>query len=290
MAFDTMEGRIVVLTGATGGIGKAAAIALARSGASVVLVCRDRARGEALQAEIREATGKETDLFLADLGVQAEVRRVAGELLGRYPRIHVLINNAGLVNLEREVTVDGIEATLAVNHLGPFLLTNLLLERLRESAPARIVNVSSDAHRFAPLDLDDLQNERRYGWMRVYGQSKLCNILFTRELSRRLAGSGVTVNSVHPGAVATGLGKNNGVWAKRIIGLLKPFFLTPEQGADTAVYLASARELEGVSGEYYVKRKVKRPAAHALDDVTARKLWERSEALTGLPADKASAG
>ncbi|EYF05172.1 oxidoreductase, short chain dehydrogenase/reductase family [Chondromyces apiculatus DSM 436] len=277
-----MDGRVVVITGATGGIGKAAAIALAQQGASVVLVARDMGRGEEVRAAVREATGKEAELLLADLGVQAEVRRLASELLERFPKIHVLLNNAGVVNLKREVTIDGLEATFAVNHLGPFLLTNLLLERLQESAPARIVNVSSDAHTFGALDLDDLQSERRYGVARVYGISKLCNILFTRELSRRLAGSGVTVNSLHPGAVATGLGGNNGPWAKRVLKLLRPFFLTPEKGADTAVYLASSPEVEGVTGEYFVKRKVRRPSNAALDDATAKKLWDASLKLTGL--------
>lgn len=277
-----MSDKVCVVTGATGGIGKVAAIGLARRGASVVLVCRDRGRGEEVRAAIREETGKEADLRIADLGSQADIRRVAGEILDRYPRIHVLLNNAGVVNLKRQVTVDGLEATFAVNHLAYFMLTNLLLDRLRESAPARIINVSSDAHRLAPLDLDDLQSERRYRGPRVYGQSKLANILFTRELARRLAGTGVTVNCLHPGVVATRFAQNNGRLALWVTTLLKPFFLTPEQGADTAIHLATSPEVEGVSGEYFVKRKARRPSAAALDEATARRLWTLSAELTGL--------
>lgn len=279
---NLMDGRVCVITGATGGIGKAAAIELARLGAEVVLVCRDRGRGEEVRAAVREETGKDADLRLADLGSQADIRRLAGELLAGYPQIHVLLNNAGVVNVKRTLTVDGLEATFAVNHLAYFLLTNLLLDRLRESAPARVVNVASDAHRIGSIDLDDLQNERRYGAMRVYGQSKLGNILFTRELARRVAGSGVTVNSLHPGAVATRIGHNNGRLAVWITTLLRPFFLTPEQGADTAVYLASSPDVEGVNGEYFVKRKARRPSAAALDDASSKRLWALSEKLTGL--------
>jgi len=279
---NTMSDKVCVVTGATGGIGKVAAIGLARTGASVVLVCRDRGRGEEVRAAIREQTGKEADLLLADLGSQADIRRVAGEILDRHPRIDVLLNNAGVVNLKRQVTVDGLEATFAVNHLAYFLLTNLLLDRLRASAPARIINVSSDAHRLAPLDLDDLQSERRYRGTRVYGKSKLANILFTRELARRLAGTGVTVNCLHPGVVATRFAQNNGRLALWVTTLLKPFFLTPEQGADTAIHLATSPEVEGVSGEYFVKRKVRRPSAAALDETTASRLWTISAELTGL--------
>jgi NAD(P)-dependent dehydrogenase (short-subunit alcohol dehydrogenase family) len=279
---NTMSDKVCVVTGATGGIGKVAAIGLSRSGASVVLVCRDRGRGEEVRAAIREETGKEVDLLLADLGSQADIRRVAGEILDRHPRIDVLLNNAGVVNLKRQVTVDGLEATFAVNHLAYFLLTNLLLDRLRASAPARIINVSSDAHRLAPLDLDDLQSERRYRGTRVYGKSKLANILFTRELARRLAGTGVTVNCLHPGVVATRFAQNNGRLALWVTTLLKPFFLTPEQGADTAIHLATSPEVEGVSGEYFVKRRARRPSAAALDEATASRLWAISAELTGL--------
>src|SRR3954451_18328058 len=202
-----MQGRVCVITGASSGIGRAVAMGLARLGASIVLVCRNRERAVATQTAIREATGNKTiDFLLANLSVQAEIRGLAQELLARYPQIHVLINNAGVINWNRSTTADGIETVFAVNHLAYFLLTNLLLDRLAASTPARIVNVASDAHTWSPPHLDDLQSERQYKPFRVYGQSKLCNILFTRELARRLTGTNVTANAVHPGGVATGLG------------------------------------------------------------------------------------
>jgi NAD(P)-dependent dehydrogenase (short-subunit alcohol dehydrogenase family) len=212
-----MQGRVCVITGATSGIGRATAEELGRRDATLALVCRDRARGEETREAILTAGNAVVTLHLADLSSQAEIRRVAAELTEQYPQIHLLINNAGVANLHRTTTVDGIETVFAVNHLAYFLLTNLLLDTLRRSAPARIVNVASDAHKFGPLDFDDLQNTQRYRSLRVYGQSKLCNMLFTRELARRLAGTDVTVNAVHPGAVATRLGTNNGRWARLLI-------------------------------------------------------------------------
>lgn len=278
-----MRGKTCMITGASSGIGRATATALAGMGATLVLICRDRRRGEETVAEIAATTGnRDVLLLLADLSAQGEVRRVAAEFLATERPLHVLINNAGVVNLQRTVTADGIESTFAVNHLAYFLLTTLLLERLRRSAPARVVNVSSDAHKFGRLDFDDLGNERRYRAMRVYGQSKLANILFTTELARRLAGSGVTANSLHPGAVATGLGKNNGAWARAIISVLRPFFRTPDDGAATSIYLASAAAVEGVSGRYFVKCRERRPSRAAQDADGARRLWDISARMTGL--------
>jgi NAD(P)-dependent dehydrogenase (short-subunit alcohol dehydrogenase family) len=197
----------------------------------------------------------------------------------------VLVNNAGIVNLRRELTPDGLEATFAVNHLAYFQLTLLLLERLRASAPARVVNVASDAHKFGgALDLDDLQNERRYRSMKVYAQSKAANILFTRELARRLEGTGVTVNCIHPGGVATRLGQQNGAFARVLTRALRPFFRTPEQGADSAVWLASAPGLESVSGRYFYSRREREPARHARSQETAGRLFEISARLVGLPS------
>jgi NAD(P)-dependent dehydrogenase (short-subunit alcohol dehydrogenase family) len=283
-----MRGRTCMITGASSGIGRATALELAGMGATLVLVCRDRQRGEATLAEITAQTGnRELTLLLADLGLQREIRRLAAEFLATDRPLHVLINNAGVVNLQRTLTADGLEATFAVNHLGYFLLTNLLLERLRRSAPARIVNVASDAHKFGALDFDDLGNERHYRAMRVYGQSKLANILFTAELARRCAGSGVTANSLHPGAVATGLGKNNGAWARAVIALLRPFFRSPAGGDATSIYLASSPAVEGVSGRYFANCREKRPARAAQDADAARRLWDVSARLTGLVEGRA---
>jgi NAD(P)-dependent dehydrogenase (short-subunit alcohol dehydrogenase family) len=278
-----LRGRVCVVTGASSGIGRETALALARMGATLALVCRDRRRGEEVLDAVR-AEGARADLFLADLASQANNRSVAAELLARYPAIHVLVNNAGVVNLHRATTVDGIETVFAVNHLGYFLLTHLLLDRLRASAPSRIVNVASDAHRIGHLDFDDLGSERRWGTMRVYGTSKLCNVLFTYELARRLDGTGVTVNCLHPGAVATRLGHNNGRLATLLTKLLAPFFRTPVQGAATSIHLASSPELAGVTGQYFANCKPTRSSRASYDEATARRLWDVSCTLTGVGA------
>ena len=280
-----LSGKTCVVTGATSGIGESTALALVRMGARVVVVGRSRERGEATLSRLAAAGGAgRVELRLADLASLAEVRRLAGEILDTCPELHLLVNNAGLVNLERRITVDGFEETFAVNHLAYFALTNLLLERLVASAPARIVNVASDAHRFGVLDLDDLQNENRYRSMQTYGRSKSANILFTIELARRLAGTGVTANALHPGAVASRLGTQNGWVGKLVTGLLKPFFKTPDQGARTSVHVATVPELDGISGAYFANCREKRPAAPARDPETARRLWETSARLTGTGA------
>ena len=278
-----MGGKVVLITGGTSGIGKATATPLAAMGAQVVVTGRSRERGEAAVEEIRHASGNEgVSLMVADLTVQAEVRKLAEEFGQSHERLDVLVNNAGAVFSRRGETVDGLERTFALNHLAPFLLTNLLLDLLKESAPSRIITVSSEAQRRAKIDFDNLQGERRYRAFRAYGQSKLANLLFTYELAERLRGTGVTANCVHPGAVGTNFGKNNGGLMVLLFRALKPFMRTPELGADTLIYLASSPEVEGVSGRYYADRKVISSLEEPHDVNAQKRLWEASEELTNL--------
>ncbi|MFM8409512.1 MAG: SDR family NAD(P)-dependent oxidoreductase [Alphaproteobacteria bacterium] len=282
-----MSEPVCIVTGATSGIGRATALGLARRGASVGIVARDAGKARATADEIVRGGGAMPMIFLADLGSQAEVRRVAREILDRCPRVDVLVNNAGVVNLRRETTVDGHESVFAVNHLAYWSLTLLLLDRLRESAPSRVVNVSSDAHKIVDgISFEDPGFDRGWSTMKVYGHSKLANILFTRELARRIEGSGVTVNCLHPGAVATGLGKNNGRIARGLIALLKPFFRTPESGAETSIHLAASPEVAGRSGGYWARCRERSPSAAALDAGAARRLWDLSASLTGIGLDE----
>ncbi len=248
-----------------------------------MLVARDQGRAAETVAHIAETTGnRDVDVVLGDLAVQHDVRAVAAALSARAPRIDVLLNNAGVVNLRYTTTPDGVEATFAVNHLACFMLTLCLRDALHAAPAARIVNVASDAHRWGRLDFDDLGNARRYRAMRVYGQSKLCNILFTYELARRLAGSRVTANCLHPGAVATRLGQNNGRIATAITKVLAPFFRTPEGGADTAVHLATSPDVAGTTGAYFANRRPIRSSRLSYDPDVQRRLWDASEALTGV--------
>ena len=282
-----MKGKTVVVTGGNSGIGLETAAALAAMGARVLVTARNADRGRSAVAHIAERTdGAEVQLVVFDLADLSSVRRGAAEILEQAPRLDVLVNNAGLVLTERQVTVDGFEATFATNHLGPFLLTNLLLDRVRSSGPARIVNVASTAHNSARkgIPFDDLQSERRYRGMRVYGQSKLANILFTLELARRLEGTGVTANSLHPGTVRTGYGADGDARGFLSFGLkiASPFFLSPAKGARTSVYLASSPEVDGVNGQYFVKCKPRTPRKWARDPEAARRLWQVSEELVGL--------
>ena len=284
---NELAGKTCLVTGATNGIGRVSARALAKMGAKLFLVARDPRRAEETRAEIaREVPDADVRIILADLSSQAEVRRAAAEFLATGEPLHVLLNNAGVTQLTRSETVDGIETTFAVNHLAYYLLTRLLLERIRASAPARIVNVASDAHRFGgPLDFDDLGSTRKFSWMAVYGRSKLANILFTRELARRLAGTGVTVNALHPGAVRTGLGMNNEApFMKLLVALARPFMRSPEKGAETSIWACSAPELAKVTGRYFSDRREREPNAIAQDDDAARRLWDVSAGLVNLPA------
>jgi NAD(P)-dependent dehydrogenase (short-subunit alcohol dehydrogenase family) len=286
-----MDGKTVVITGGNSGIGKAAAVALARAGARVVITARNADRGTAARADIAAASGSDTvELSVFDLEDLSSVRAGADDLLERCPRIDVLLNNAGLILSNRSLSTDGYESTFAINHLGPFLLTELLLERVKESAPSRIVNVASTAHNFARRGMvfDDLMAEQSYKPMEVYGRSKLANILFTTELAERLAGTGVTVNSLHPGSVATGYARDGDTtgfmaWGVKVYALL-PISLTPEQGARTSIYLCSSPEVEGVTGRYFAKCAQKTPSANARDRDAAAQLWRVSEELVAAAA------
>jgi NAD(P)-dependent dehydrogenase (short-subunit alcohol dehydrogenase family) len=279
-----MEGKTVVVTGANSGVGKATAEALAKAGATTVMTARSRERGERALADLRASTGSDLiELVVFDLGDLSSVAEGAGEILDRCPRIDVLVNNAGLVLSRRSETKDGYESTFAINHLGPFYLTRLLTDRLVASAPARVVNVASVAHRGARrgLDFDDLQTTKHYAAMKAYSRSKLANILFTNELAERLEPFGVTANSDHPGTVASGFAQDNDAEGFLSFGLklIKPFILTPEKGARTSVYLASSPEVSGVTGRYFVKCRPRHTSEAAQDPAAAQLLWSISEQL-----------
>jgi len=280
---QNLRGKTALVTGASSGIGKVTASALATMGATVYLVCRNRAKGGQVQQEIKELAGHDrVFLIVADLAEQAQVRRAAQEFLNTGEPLHILHNNAGITNTARRETVDGIEETFAVNHLAYFLLTNLLLDRLKESAPARIVNVASDAHYFVKgMQFDDLEYVNRYKTFKVYGQSKLANLLFALALAPKLRGTDVTINSVHPGVVTTGLGMQNGGFLSKIVpvigGLL---FRSPEKGAESSIYVCTSPTLNDVSGKYYANCRQKTPKPWARDVEAAEKLWKISEQMT----------
>jgi len=275
-----MKDKVCIVTGANTGIGKVTARSLAASGATVVMVCRDKQKGEAARDEIKQKTGNQkVELMIADLSSQAQIRKLADDFKARYNRLDLLVNNAGLYLPKRTLTVDGLETTFAVNHLAYFLLTNLLLDLLKQSALSRIVNVSSGAHHYGKVEFDNLQGEREYKGFAAYSNSKLENVLFTRELARRLEGIGVTANSLHPGAVATNIFRR---LPKPIEWLIKAFTLSPEKGAETSIYLATSPEVEGISGRYFDKKREARISAIAQNDEAARRLWDESARLTGL--------
>jgi NAD(P)-dependent dehydrogenase (short-subunit alcohol dehydrogenase family) len=285
-----MQGKTVLVTGANQGIGKATAMALARKGARVVIVARNPDKGRAALAEVQAAggAGEQAELIVADLSSQEQVRRAAAEFRSGHDRLDVLVNNAGVFVPERHVTVDGLEESFGLNHLGYFLLTQELLDVLRKSAPARIVNVSSEAHRGATMHWGDLQFEKhRYRGMKAYGQSKLANVLFTYELARRLEGTRVTANALHPGVIASGFGQTYGGSMSVFVKIARPFLLTPEQGAQTTIYLASSSEVEGVTGKYFSRCKPIRSNALSYDEASQRKLWALSERLVKAHAKAA---
>ena len=276
-----LSGKTVLVTGGTAGIGRETALGLARRGAQVVIVGRNAEKARQVCDELRAATGPgQVDFLLADFSKLAEVRTLAAEFLSRFGTLNVLINNVGLINLQREVSADGFELTFAVNHLAPFLLTRLLLPALEKGAPARIVNVSSDAHRSARLDFGNLQLEQGYSSFGAYGRSKLMNILFTRELARRVASKRITANALHPGMVASDFMKKPGFLGTAGNAFMSVFGISPEKGARTSLYLAASPEVEGKSGRYFARSKESTPSRQAQDDEAARRLWELSEDLT----------
>jgi NAD(P)-dependent dehydrogenase (short-subunit alcohol dehydrogenase family) len=280
-----MAGQTVLVTGATSGIGRATALGLAALGARVAITGRDRGRTETAAGQISAAGGGSVDVFIADLSSQAQVRRLVSEVLQGLSRIDVLINNVGGYWSTRHLTADGLERTFALNHLAPFLLTNLLLDRLKRSAPARVITVASNAQTGGRIDFMDLQGERSYSGGRAYNQSKLANILFTYELARRLRGNAVTANAVHPGVVRTSFGAEDPAWMQRVlVPLLRPVMKSPAQGAGTSIHLASAPELGHVSGPYFANRRPTKSSPGSYDRAVATRLWEASADLVGLTA------
>ena len=281
-----IEGKTCLITGATSGIGKEIALGLARTGANVVIVGRSKEKAESTINEIKSKTGRSSGIssLAADLSSQASIRQLGKDYAAAHPKLDILVNNAGIFSSKRITTIDGIESTFAVNHLAPFLLTGLLIDITKASAPSRIITTSSVAHRGAQIDFDDIQFEKKpYRGFTAYSQSKLANILFTKELARRLAGTGVTANCFHPGVVRTNLIEGSNPWQYKLISSTAGlFFLTPEKGADTGVYLASSPEVEGVNGKYFAKRKQEEPSAEARDMESAARLWDISEKLTGI--------
>jgi retinol dehydrogenase 14 len=278
-----MAGRTVLVTGGSGGIGKATALGLATMGAHLAITGRDRGRTEDAAREIRSAGGGQVEVFVADLSSQSEVRRLADEILQSLPRIHVLVNNVGGFWNTRHVTADGLERTFALNHLASFLLTNLLLDRLKQSAPSRVVTVASHAQAMGRIAFDDLQGERSYSGARAYNQSKLANVLFTYELARRLQATSVTANALHPGVVRTSFGAEDPAVVQRLfIPFLMYFMKAPAQGAVTSIYLASAPDVERVTGRYFADSKPKQSSERSYDEATAARLWQLSADLVGL--------
>ena len=278
-----MRGKTVVITGGTSGIGEVAAVALAKMGARIVLVARNKSRGDATLARIRDnAPDIAHSVYFADLLRLAQMKRVAAEIADREPRIDVLINNAGALFAKRRLTEDGLERTFALNHMAYFIVTAGLRERLLASGPARIINTASAAHQGATLDFDDLQSAKNFGGRKAYSQSKLCNILFTRELARGLQGTGVTANCLHPGFVATRFGDQSGGLISRLVWLSKFFAISPIEGAETIIYLASSPDVAEATGQYFYNSVPIRPSSWAQDDRSALLLWQHSAALAGI--------
>ena len=283
---NRMEGKVCLVTGATSGIGKATAMGLAKQGATVVIVARNQARGEGSLQEIRAISGNpRVDLLLADLSSQASVQQLVTTFGAQYSHLHVLINNAGVFMLKRHETVDGLEMTFAVNHLAPFMLSHLLLDQLKASASARIVNVCSNAHTSGRIDLDNLQLAKGYNVWRAYAQSKLAMLLCSYELARRLAGTGITVNCAHPGFIFTNMGMSNVGPRTQAVArfILSRLGSSPEKGARTSLFLATSRDIEGINGKYFANCQPTQSSPRSLDETLQRRLWEESTRLVHLP-------
>ena len=279
----SLKGKICMVTGATSGIGVVTAKALAQEGATVIVVGRNKEKSFSVVDQIKKKTGNpNVQYMLADLSVQKEVRQLTEDFTGKFKRLDILVNNAGAVFNKRIETVDGLEMTFALNHLGYFLLTNLLLGTIKASAPSRIINVSSDAHKGAKINFDDIQGTKKYGVMRAYGQSKLANILFTYELARKLEGSGVTSNALHPGFVASSFGSNMSGAFRLILRFLQLFAMSSENGAETSIYLATSPNVANINGKYFVKKKEVRTSVKSYDKNIGEKLWKVSEELTNF--------
>ena len=280
-----MAGKTVLVTGGTGGIGRATALGLAAMGAHLAITGRDRGRTEGAAREIRAAGGGQVDVFVADLSSQAEVRRLADEVLNSLSRIDVLVNNVGGYWNTRHVTADGLERTFALNHLAPFLLTSLLLDQLKQSVPTRVVTVASNAQALGRIDFDDLQGARAYSGARAYNQSKLANVLFTYELARRLQATAVTANALHPGVVRTAFGAEDPAGIQRLlVPFLRPFMKSVTRGAVTSIHVTSAPELAQVSGRYFVSNTATRSSPGSYDEAVAARLWQVSAEPVGLTA------
>ncbi len=276
-----LKGKICIVTGSNSGIGKVTALEIAKMGATVIMVSRDRNKGEKALEEVRNLSGnKDVELMLCDFASQKSIRKFAEEFKSKYQKLHILVNNAGLILTEKTITEDGIESTFAINHIGYFLLTELLLDVIRESTPARIVNVSSDAHKTGHIDFDDINFERKkYSSTGAYCNSKLANILFTRELAKRLKGTKITVNCLHPGVISSNFGNNMSGIFGFLIKIAKPFFTTVEKGAETQIYLATSPQVEDVTGEYFSKKKVAYSTSEANNEQIAKRLWDISNEM-----------
>ena len=277
-----MEKKHCIITGANAGIGKASAIAIAKKGYQIIMFCRNKEKAEIAQKEITEYSQYPVDLIICDLASQESIRKAAAQYKEKYDRLDVLLNNAGFIAKQRALTEDGYESTFAVNHLGPFLLTNLLLDLIKSTPNSRVVNVASEAHRYTKFDINNLELEKGYDNMKAYSLSKLCNIMFTHELAKKLNGSDATTYSLHPGVVASNFQDNTHGFLGALFTLIRPFMISNEKGAETSVYLATDPGVTKFNGKYFDKKTIKKPKSIAYDETLSEQLWSKSEKMTNL--------